>query len=75
MSLPPKELHCSCGHTFVSDQKKTWCTQCMRPVFYDSKDQRADRLNHYYFCAAVVAVVGFLAYLFIEMIMTPFFSY
>jgi len=47
----------------------------MQPVFYDSKDQRADRLNQYYFYAAVVAVVGFLAYLFIELIMTPFLSF
>jgi hypothetical protein len=72
MSLPPKELRCSCGHTFVSDKNKTWCNQCMQPVFYNSKDQRANRLNNYYTCAAVVLVMGFLTYLFIELIMGPF---
>lgn len=72
MSLPPKELRCRCGHTFVTDQKKTWCTKCMQPVFYDPKDQRANRLNTYYLYAAVVFMVGFLAYLFVEIIVVPF---
>ena len=72
MSLPPKELRCSCGHTFISDQKKTWCSRCMKPVFYDPKDQRASRLNTYYFYAMVVLVVGFLTYLFVELILVPY---
>jgi hypothetical protein len=72
MSLPPKELRCRCGHTLVTDKKKTWCTKCMQPVFYDPKDQRANRLTNYYVCAALIIVVGFLAYVFIELIMSPF---
>ena len=72
MSLPPKELRCRCGHTFVTDQKKTWCTKCMHPVFYDPKDQLVNRLNTYYLYAAVVFMVGFLAYLFVEIIVVPF---
>lgn len=72
MSLPPKELRCRCGHTFVTDKNKTWCTKCMQPVFYDPKDQRANRVSTWYFYTVVVLVMGFLAYLFIELIMVPF---
>lgn len=72
MSLPPKELRCRCGHTFVTDQKKTWCTQCMQPVFYDPKDRRANRLTSWYFYAGVVFTLAFLAYVFIELIVVPF---
>jgi hypothetical protein len=72
MSLPPKELRCRCGHTFVSDKNKTWCTKCMQPVFYDPKDQRANHVSTWYFYTVVVLVMGFLAYLFIELIMVPF---
>lgn len=72
MSLPPKELRCRCGHTFVTDKKKTWCTQCMQPVFYKSKDQRANRLTTWYFYAAVAFTLAFLAYVFIEIIIVPF---
>ena len=45
----------------------------MQPVLYDPKDQRANRLNTYYLYAAAVFMVGFLAYLFVEIIMVPFF--
>ncbi|MFY9943864.1 MAG: hypothetical protein WAK57_16935 [Desulfobacterales bacterium] len=74
MSLPPKELRCRCGNTFVTDKKKTWCTQCMQPVFYDPKEQRANRLSNWYFFVTVILVVGFLSYIFIELIMVPFLT-
>jgi hypothetical protein len=44
----------------------------MKPVFYDPKDQRASRLNTYYFYTMVILVVGFLTYLFVELILVPF---
>lgn len=53
------------------NKKKTWCDKCCRPVFYYAKDQKKDKLNHYYIIAVMALVFGFLSYLFIEMIAVP----
>lgn len=70
--LPPKELTCSsCGKTFISTQSSNWCQSCGKQVFYDPKDERKSRWTRLYINALIVIIIGFSAYFFVEMILTP----
>lgn len=72
MKLPEKEVTCDhCGHTFLSDRPKYWCDNCGRPVFYDTKGRRNNKLTNLIVILAIVGVFGFIAYIFIEMIVEP----
>ncbi len=71
MSLPPKEVQCDCGHTFITDRQSDWCTKCCNKVFYDLKDKRLNKLSNYYFYTLAIVVISFLAYFFMDMILIP----
>jgi len=69
--LPPKEITCDCGNRFISQQRSNWCRACGKQLFYDSKDKNKGRTNQIFFMSVIVIVIGLIAYLFIEMIITP----
>jgi hypothetical protein len=73
-ALPPKEITCTCGNTFVSQQRSNWCRSCGKQLFYDPKDEKRSRSNRIFIAAIMVMVVGLLGYFFIEMIITPILS-
>ncbi len=72
--LPPKEVQCDCGHKFVSDRPRYWCEKCAKPVFYYPKDKRKEKWNTYYLWGVIFAVMTFLTYIFLELIVKPFSS-
>jgi hypothetical protein len=72
MKLPPKEVTCDCGNTSVVEKQKSWCAKCGRPVFYDKKDKTRHKLNTLYYVAIMLAVITFITYVFLELIVTPF---
>lgn len=69
--LSPKELICDCGYRFVSEQHSNWCNKCGKQVFYDPRDRIKGKISNVYITVLLVLVIGFLAYFFIEMILTP----
>ena len=71
MSLTPKPVTCQCGHTFTSSRDRSWCEKCASAVYYHEKDKNKDKLNHLYVTGVIVAVMGFLTYVFLEIIATP----
>jgi hypothetical protein len=71
MNLAPKEVRCSCGHSFETNCKADYCSKCGRKIFYDDKQNRQHRLNSYYFGAIVLIVATFLVYIYIELIASP----
>ena len=73
MPLPPKEVTCSCGHTTVLAKPSDWCTKCARKVFYEPKDLRKHKLNTWYIYGLMVVIMFFLTYVFLELIVDPFF--
>ena len=72
MGLPDKDVTCDyCGHTFLSDRRRDWCEKCGRPVFQDAKSRREHKLTKFVVILGVAGVFGFIAYIFIEMIVEP----
>jgi len=71
--MEPKQnqIACSCGNVVESRKKHAWCLECGKKVFADPKDARKDKLNQYYIYGAIVSVMTFLTYIFIEMIANP----
>ena len=55
----------------MSQQRSNWCRLCGKQLFYDSKDKNKGRTNQIFFMSVIVIVIGLIAYLFIEMIITP----
>ncbi len=72
--LPPKEVQCDCGHTFTIDQKRHWCEKCANPVYYHEKEKNKHKYNSIYIYVVIFAVMTFLTYIFIEVIVDPFMS-
>ena len=70
-TLPPKQIVCTCGHSFTSQQHSNWCAKCGRQVFYDARDQRKKRFSNIYIMALIALVFFLLVYFFIELILTP----
>ncbi len=75
MNYAAKEVVCDCGHTFISQREKAWCEKCCSAVYYDEKDSKKFKMNNYYILSAIVSVVTFLTYVFIELIATPILSF
>ncbi len=72
MGLPQKEVTCDhCGHAFPADRPRSWCDKCGRPVFYDAKGRRENRLTRLVILLGILGVFFFVAYIFIEMIVDP----
>ena len=62
---------CACGNPITVDRHRTWCEKCGQPVYYNAKDQNHHKLNTIYVGAMIVLVLGFLTYVFIELIAEP----
>ncbi len=71
MPLKPKQVTCQCGNTFVSSRDRIWCEKCADAVYYHDKDKNKTKLNNIYVTGVIVAVVGFLTYVFMELIAHP----
>jgi len=68
---PSKTKTCSCGNTVTVNRFRTWCEKCGQAVYYEDKDQRRHKINTIYVGAMIVMVLGFLTYVFIELIAEP----
>lgn len=73
MKFEVKEVECECGHRFESENWRSWCTKCGKPVYYDPKDQKRHKLNSVYMFLVFISVVFFLIYIYTELIARPFF--
>jgi hypothetical protein len=71
MNTEASQLNCSCGHSVATDKAKVYCDKCGRPIFADPKEIWKYRFNHLFVLVMILAVFGFIAYIFIEMIATP----
>ncbi len=69
--LPPKEITCDCGNRMFLERETDWCDKCVSRVFYNEKDKKRNALNKWYYFVILLGVITFLAYFFIEMILTP----
>jgi hypothetical protein len=73
MALPSKTIRCACGETLSMTTRKLMCTACGKYVFYDDNERRRHRRGLMYIVAMLALGMGFLTYLFIEMVVTPMF--
>ena len=71
MKRTHNQITCGCGNVIESKKSHAWCLECGKKVFADPKAAFKDRLNHYYIYGAIVSVMTFLTYIFIEMIANP----
>ncbi len=71
MGLPPKEVVCQCGHASLLETKKLLCIKCGKYVFYDDQEKRRHQKRQIYGVVMFALAVGFVTYLFIEMIVSP----
>lgn len=70
-NLPPKPVQCMCGRETVLEQESDWCMGCARKIFYEEKDQRRHKFHNLYIYGVMIAVITFLAYVFLELIVRP----
>ncbi len=73
MDYSPKEVQCKCGNLIVVDKHRVWCTKCGKPVYHDPKKQRLHKVNNTYMMGLIIAVICFVAFMYIEMIAIPIF--
>ena len=71
MPMPAKDITCRCGHTTTLETSKLLCIKCGKYVFYNDQEKRRYRIATYYTLGLFLLAFGFLAYLFMEMIVTP----
>ncbi|HDI59706.1 MAG TPA: hypothetical protein ENF48_05005 [Desulfobacteraceae bacterium] len=71
MPLEKKTVTCQCGATYQIDKPSHWCTACGRQIFYSEGARRRHRWDTYYVWGALLSVIAFLVYIFIEMIAVP----
>ena len=71
MRLPPKDVVCQCGHVSALETKKLMCVKCGKYVFYDSQEKRRHQAKTIYAIVMLAVGMGFITYLFIEMIVSP----
>jgi hypothetical protein len=74
-SLPPKDVVCSCGHTFTIERKKILCIKCGKYVFYNAEEQKKHKMNTAYMVIAVASALGLITYFFIELIAIPLLKF
>ena len=71
MRLPSKEVVCQCGHVSVLETKKLLCIKCGKYVFYNPQEKRRHQAKTIYAVVMLALGLGFITYLFLEMIVTP----
>ena len=72
--FPPKEIQCGCGHVFTIDRPRIWCEKCAKPVFYNDSDKRTYKRQTIIVYGVLLAVITFITYIFLELIVTPYMS-
>jgi len=73
--MASQELTCSCGHSFASEKERDYCAKCGRKVFLDPVEGRKHRLNNYYMGTLIVAVLAFVAFIFVEVVAVPILKF
>lgn len=68
MMMAEKQVICKCGHPSLLRSGKDWCAKCGRPLFYDGRDRGRYRRNTLFVTGALLAGIGIVVYLFMEMI-------
>ena len=71
MRLPHKEVVCPCGHVSALETEKLLCIKCGKYVFYNLQEKRKHRTKTIYAVVMLALGLGFVTYLFLEMIVTP----
>ena len=71
MALEPRTVTCQCGAEYRICKAVHYCTACGKAVFYSEQHRRRHKLNSYYVYVAAALVMGFVVYIFIEMIVDP----
>jgi hypothetical protein len=71
MRLPPKDVVCKCGHVSSLETHKLLCIKCGKYVFYNSQEKHRHHAKTIYAVVMLALGLGFITYLFIEMIVTP----
>jgi hypothetical protein len=69
------ELTCECGHSFASEKQKDYCNKCGRKAFLDPAERRKDKINNFYIGTLIVAVLAFIAFIFVEVIAIPILKF
>ena len=65
------ELTCECGYAFTSEKQMDYCGKCGRKVFLDPAEGRKHKINNFYMGTLIVAVLAFIAFIFVEVIAIP----
>jgi uncharacterized membrane protein YvbJ len=73
MAVEEREVHCPCGHSYVSKLNVNWCPKCGKRVFDTEKERRRHTVSTYYFYGISIITICALAYFFVELIMIPIF--
>lgn len=71
MQLSPKDVACTCGHITNLTTKKLLCIKCGKYVFYDEHEKRSHGLQTLYATSVIVLALGFVVYLFVELVLNP----
>ena len=71
--MNPREVSCTCGRVTTLATPKLRCEQCGRYLFYDETEKRRHRNSTIYTAVLFVSALGFITYLFIEMVVVPLF--
>lgn len=73
MQLAIKDVVCKCGHANQINRKTDWCEKCGMKIFYDEKDQKRNKYAVFYTYVLLFGIIGFLAFVFVELLLVPAF--
>lgn len=71
--MEAREVGCTCGRKMTLSTPALRCEHCGRTVFYDDNERRRHRIRVGVTTLLMLAAFGLVAYLFIEMVVVPFF--
>ena len=71
MPFSPKDVVCKCGQKTTLTTRKLLCVKCGKYVFYNDNEKRSHLMNSLYVLAMMALGIGFLTFLFMEMIVSP----
>ena len=69
--LEVKETTCHCGHVNIITRKTDWCEKCGHKIYYTEKDKKAHKYSVLYAYVLLFGVIGFLSYVFVELLLVP----
>ena len=74
MEAQPREISCTCGHTYETALTVNWCPKCGQKIFETAKERRNHKINGYYMYAIIGLAIIALAYFFFQLIIIPVLS-